>query len=106
MNGLLEKYKNNLSSVGGRLRPGIVHRLDKDTSGVLVVAKNDNAHINLSNQFSNHTITRKYEALVWGSLKPQSGKIVEIAVRIVNDLGAKILNPEEARKKLNLKKHY
>jgi len=77
VNGLLFKYKNNLSSIGGKLRPGIVHRIDKDTSGVIVVAKNDIAHINLSEQFSNHTIKRTYEALVWGSLKPQSGKIVE-----------------------------
>ena len=77
VNGLLFKYQNNLSSVGGKLRPGIVHRIDKDTSGVIVVAKNDNAHINLSKQFSNHTIKRIYEALVWGSLKPQSGKINE-----------------------------
>ena len=77
VNGLLYKYHNNLSSVGGKLRPGIVHRIDKDTSGVIVVAKNDNAHINLSKQFSDHTIKRVYEALVWGSLKPQSGKINE-----------------------------
>ena len=77
VNGLLFKYQNNLSSVGGKLRPGIVHRIDKDTSGVIVVAKNDNAHINLSKQFSDHTIKRKYEALVWGSLRPQSGKINE-----------------------------
>tara|TARA_Y100000590_G_scaffold287107_1_gene323229 strand:+ start:265 stop:1248 length:984 start_codon:yes stop_codon:yes gene_type:complete len=77
VNGLLFKYKNNLSSVGGKLRPGIVHRIDKDTSGVIVVAKNDKSHINLSEQFSNHTIKRVYEALVWGSLKPQSGKINE-----------------------------
>ena len=45
VNGLLFKYQNNLSSIGGKLRPGIVHRIDKDTSGVIVVAKNDNAHI-------------------------------------------------------------
>ena len=77
VNGLLFKYKKNLSSVGGKLRPGIVHRIDKDTSGVIVVAKNDMAHINLSNQFSNHSIKRVYEALVWGSLKPQKGKINE-----------------------------
>ena len=77
VNGLLYKYRDNLSSVGGKLRPGIVHRIDKDTSGVIVVAKNDNAHINLSQQFSNHTIKRIYEALIWGSLKPQSGKIRE-----------------------------
>jgi len=77
VNGLLYKYQNNLSSVGGKLRPGIVHRIDKDTSGVIVVAKNDNAHINLSKQFSDHTIKRTYEALVWGSLRPQNGKINE-----------------------------
>tara|TARA_Y100000590_G_scaffold469430_1_gene656941 strand:- start:324 stop:1307 length:984 start_codon:yes stop_codon:yes gene_type:complete len=85
VNGLLFKYKNNLSSIGGKLRPGIVHRIDKDTSGVIVVAKNDSAHINLSEQFSNHTIKRTYEALVWGSLKPQSGKIVERISRSIKN---------------------
>jgi len=77
VNGLLYKYRENLSSIGGKLRPGIVHRIDKDTSGVIVVAKNDNAHINLSQQFSTHTIKRVYEALVWGVLKPRNGKIRE-----------------------------
>jgi len=77
VNGLLFKYQNNLSSIGGKLRPGIVHRIDKDTSGVIVVAKNDIAHINLSEQFSTHTIKRVYETLVWGSLRPQNGKINE-----------------------------
>ena len=77
VNALLYFYKNKLSSVGGKLRPGIVHRIDKDTSGVIVVAKNDNAHINLSKQFSDHTIKRTYEALIWGSLKPKSGRISE-----------------------------
>ena len=75
VNCLVFKYQNNLSSIGGKLRPGIVHRIDKDTSGAIVVAKNDNAHINLSKQFSDHSIKRVYEALVWGSLKPQNGKI-------------------------------
>ena len=56
VNALLYRYQKNLSSIGGKLRPGIVHRIDKDTSGVIVVAKNDNAHLNLSKQFSNHTI--------------------------------------------------
>jgi len=77
VNGLLFKYKNNLSNVGGKLRPGIVHRIDKDTSGVIVVAKNDVAHIGLSEQFAKHSIKRFYEALIWGSLKPQNGKISE-----------------------------
>jgi len=85
VNGLLFKFKNNLSSIGGKLRPGIVHRIDKDTSGVIVVAKNDIAHIDLSTQFSNHTIKRVYEALVWGSLKPQNGKINEKISRSVKN---------------------
>jgi len=85
VNALLFHYKNKLSSIGGKLRPGIVHRIDKDTSGIIVVAKNDNAHINLSQQFSNHTIKRTYEALVWGSLKPQSGKIREKISRSVKN---------------------
>jgi len=85
VNGLLYKYKKNLSSVGGKLRPGIVHRIDKDTSGVIVVAKNDSSHINLSKQFSDHTIKRVYEALVWGSLKPQSGKINERIARSIKN---------------------
>ena len=77
VNGLLYKYKNKLSGIGGKLRPGIVHRIDKDTSGLIVVAKNDSTHINLSEQFSKHIIKRTYEALVWGSLKPTNGKINE-----------------------------
>ena len=85
VNGLLFKYKNNLSSIGGKIRPGIVHRIDKDTSGVIVVAKNDNAHISLSKQFSDHSIKRIYEALVWGALKPQSGRINEKISRSVKN---------------------
>jgi len=85
VNGLLFKYKNSLSSIGGKLRPGIVHRIDKDTSGAIVVAKNDNAHISLSKQFSNHSIKRVYEALIWGSLKPQNGKISEKISRSVKN---------------------
>ena len=61
VNALLYHTRNNLSNIGGRLRPGIVHRIDKDTSGLIVIAKNDNAHLNLSEQFTNHTMKRKYE---------------------------------------------
>ena len=75
VNALLYFYKDKLSIIGGKLRPGIVHRIDKDTSGVIVVAKNDSAHINLSKQFSDHSIYRKYETLIWGSLRPRNGKI-------------------------------
>ena len=85
VNGLIYKYQNNLSNIGGKLRPGIVHRIDKDTSGVIVVAKNDYTHTNLSQQFSNHTIKRVYEALIWGSLKPQSGKIKEKISRSIKN---------------------
>ena len=98
VNGLLFKYQNNLSSVGGKLRPGIVHRIDKDTSGVIVVAKNDNAHINLSKQFIDHTIKRKYEALVWGSLKPQSGKINERISRSVKNRQLMTVKKEKGKR--------
>jgi len=97
VNGLLFKYQNNLSSVGGKLRPGIVHRIDKDTSGVIVVAKNDNAHINLSKQFSDHTIKRTYEALVWGSLRPQSGKINERISRSVKNRQLMVVRKEKGK---------
>ncbi len=63
---LLYHSKNKLSDINGSNRPGIVHRLDKNTSGVMVVAKNNYAHINLSDQFKLHTITRKYQAITWG----------------------------------------
>ena len=65
------RYKNNLSSVGGKLRPGIVHRLDKFTSGLIVIAKNNTTHLALSEQFKMHSILRKYKALVWGTPKNQ-----------------------------------
>ena len=67
--------KNSLSSIGGELRPGIVHRIDKDTSGLVVVAKNNKTHEDLSLQFNNHSITRIYQLLIWGKIRPSSGKI-------------------------------
>ena len=66
VNALLYYTKNKLSNINNNSRPGIVHRLDKDTSGLMVIAKNDYAHLGLSEQFKLHTITRKYQALVWG----------------------------------------
>ena len=74
-NALAYKYKNNLSNINGKLRPGIIHRIDKDTSGLLVIAKNNISHSNLGKQFSKHTIKRKYKCLVWGILRPLNGKI-------------------------------
>ena len=75
VNALIHKYKKKLSNVNGITRPGIIHRIDKETSGLLVVAKNNNAHSNLGKQFSNHTIKRTYQALSWGILRPLSGRI-------------------------------
>jgi 23S rRNA pseudouridine1911/1915/1917 synthase len=75
VNALLFKYKKNLSNINGPLRPGIVHRIDKETSGLLVIAKNNLAHANLGQQFSDHTIERKYLCLAWGVIRPFNGKI-------------------------------
>jgi 23S rRNA pseudouridine1911/1915/1917 synthase len=75
VNALIYKYKKKLSDVNGNTRPGIVHRIDKETSGLLVVAKNNNAHSNLGKQFSDHTIKRTYQALSWGVLRPLNGRI-------------------------------
>ena len=80
-NGLVYKYQKNLSDINGSLRPGIVHRIDKETSGLLVVAKNNFAHSNLSSQFSNHTIKRKYQCLIWGVIRPLSGRIETLITR-------------------------
>jgi len=71
VNALMHYTKNNLSNLNDISRPGIVHRLDKDTSGILVVAKNNEVHIKLSEQFKNHSISRKYNALVWGMANSQ-----------------------------------
>ena len=81
VNALLYKYKDNLSDLNGALRPGIVHRIDKNTSGLLVIAKNNSAHSSLGNQFSNHTIKRKYLCLAWGVVRPLNGKIITLIAR-------------------------
>jgi len=81
VNALLYKYKTNLSDVNGDLRPGIVHRIDKETSGLLVVAKNNLTHANLGDQFSKHTIKRKYLCLSWGVIRPLNGKIITLITR-------------------------
>ena len=75
VNALVYKYKNDLSDINGTTRPGIVHRIDKETSGLLVVAKNNKAHSSLGKQFSDHTIQRTYQALSWGVLRPLSGRV-------------------------------
>ena len=81
VNALMSYCRTNLSNIGDELRPGIVHRIDKDTSGLIVVAKNNLSHENLSRQFNAHTIKRVYLALIWGKLRPQSGKIETLITR-------------------------
>jgi len=81
VNALLFKYKKKLSNVNGLLRPGIVHRIDKETSGLLVIAKNNLTHSNLGEQFSNHSIERKYLCLAWGVIRPLNGKISTLISR-------------------------
>ena len=80
-NALVYKYKNKLSDINGTLRPGIVHRIDKETSGLLVIAKNNNSHAKLGKQFSDHTIKRKYVCLVWGIIRPLEGRVETLITR-------------------------
>lgn len=75
VNALLYHCKDSLSGINGILRPGIVHRIDKDTSGLLVVAKNDFAHVNLAQQISEHSFTREYRAVVHGNIKQDTGTV-------------------------------
>jgi|TARA_B100001079_G_C16385487_1_gene504180 23S rRNA pseudouridine1911/1915/1917 synthase len=81
INALMSYEKIKLSNIGGELRPGIIHRIDKDTSGLVVIAKNNFSHENISKQFSDHSIDRIYNALVWGKLRPQSGIIETLITR-------------------------
>ncbi len=75
VNAIMAICKDSLSGIGGEIRPGIVHRLDKDTSGILIVAKNDKAHINLSQQIKEHKVKKTYIALVKGIVKENNATI-------------------------------
>lgn len=75
VNSIMAICKDSLSGIGGEIRPGIVHRLDKDTSGAIIVAKNDKAHINLSEQIKNHQVEKTYIALVRGIVKENQATI-------------------------------
>ena len=75
VNALLHHCGNSLSGINGVIRPGIVHRIDKNTSGLLIVAKNDAAHLKLAEQIKVHSFTREYEAVVTGVMKEQSGTV-------------------------------
>lgn len=85
VNALLYRCRDSLSGINGVLRPGIVHRIDKDTSGLLIVAKNDRAHIGLAEQIQAHSFTREYEAVVYGNLKVEHGTIDAPIGRHKND---------------------
>lgn len=75
VNALMYHCKDSLSGINGVMRPGIVHRIDKDTSGLLIAAKNDFAHIALAEQIKEHSFTREYEAVVFGNIKDDEGSV-------------------------------
>lgn len=81
VNALMNYCGGNLSNIGDELRPGIVHRIDKDTSGLIIIAKNNFAHENLSIQFNKHSIKRVYQLLIWGKLRPRTGTIKTLIKR-------------------------
>lgn len=102
VNALLHHFQTSggtISTIGGKERPGLVHRLDKETSGVMVITKTDTAHRSLAAQFKLHTITRVYEALVWGVPKKGRG-LIELAIgRDVKDrkkFSSRTTNPKES----------
>ena len=97
VNGLLHLYNENLSNINGSSRPGIVHRIDKDTSGLIVVAKNNFSHAKLSEQFSRHTIKRKYIALIWGVVRPLNGRVTTLLSR--NKKNRQLMSVSEVRGK-------
>ena len=72
---------NSLSNISRELRPLIVHKINKNTSGLVIIAKNNQAHEHLSNQFSKHTITRTYQLLIWGKIRPSKGRIETLITR-------------------------
>ena len=85
VNALMNHKKHSLSNIGDDLRPGIVHRIDKNTSGLVVIAKNNQTHEHLSVQFNKHSIQRIYQLLVWGKVRPSKGKIKTLITRSVRN---------------------
>ena len=101
-------HSKKLASVGGPLRPGVVHRLDKDTSGVMVVALDDSAYYNLVEQFRQRSINRKYKALIYGTLKKVSGEIALKIGRSLSDrkkMSTKVRKGKEAVTNWKVIKH-
>ena len=98
VNALINYDKNSLSNIGDELRPGIVHRIDKNTSGLIVVAKNNEAHEHLSKQFNKHSIIRIYVLLVWGKLRPSKGKIETLISRSTKNRQLMEVNKTKGKK--------
>ena len=97
VNGLLYAMGGSLSGINGELRPGIVHRIDKDTSGLLAVAKNDLAHVVLASQLKDHTMARTYECIVCGNLKEDSGTVDAPIGRHPSDRKKMCVTPRNSR---------
>lgn len=100
VNALMYHCGDSLSGINGAVRPGIVHRLDKDTSGLIVIAKNDTAHVSLSEQFRNRTVLKLYEAVVCGRLKKQCGDVNAPIGRSVSDRTKMCVTTKNSREAL------
>jgi len=112
VNALLHHFYTSggtVSTIGGKERPGLVHRLDKDTSGVMVIAKTDQAHRRLAAQFKDHTITRMYEALIWGVPKKGRG-LIELAIgrdsKERKKFSARTTRPKESATEYHVDRRY
>ncbi|OON99602.1 MAG: RNA pseudouridine synthase [Epulopiscium sp. Nele67-Bin004] len=103
VNALMYHCKDSLSGINGEIRPGIVHRIDKDTSGLLMVAKNDKTHLYLSNLLKEHNITRKYHAVVYGVLKEDEGIIDAPIARSTKDRKKMAIVPDGREAKTHYK---
>ena len=98
VNALLHHCGDSLSGIGGEKRPGIVHRIDRDTSGLIIAAKNDAAHLALSAQLSDHTLARTYECLVMGNLRQDSGTVDAPIGRCPTDRKKMAVEPRNGRR--------
>ncbi|MBP0963218.1 MAG: RluA family pseudouridine synthase, partial [Oscillospiraceae bacterium] len=98
VNALLWHCGDSLSGINGVIRPGIVHRIDKDTSGLLIVAKNDKAHVGLAKQISEHSFTREYEAIVYYGFKEDEGTVDAPIGRHPKERKKQAINGSAARK--------
>lgn len=106
VNALLYHCKDSLSGINGKLRPGIVHRIDKDTSGLLIVAKNDASHNALSEMFKDHSFTRQYHAILYGSPKEDEGVVTLAIGRSKKDRKKMMYYPSGTPNTKEAKTHY